>query len=70
MTPWAFTRYRDTTHKINAEELQRMNEALLDAMSRFNAALERGAYVVFHAKAGGSAGPPRGNGRLVCLPRS
>jgi hypothetical protein len=39
-------------HKIDAEELQRTNEALLDEMRRFNAALERGAYVVFHAKAG------------------
>jgi hypothetical protein len=38
--------------KLDAEELQCTNEALLDEMRRFNAALERGAYVVFHAKAG------------------
>jgi hypothetical protein len=36
----------------DAEELQRTNEALIDEMVRFNAALERGAHVVFHARAG------------------
>jgi hypothetical protein len=38
--------------KTDSEELQRTNEALIDEMVRFNAALERGAQVLFHAKAG------------------
>ena len=38
--------------KVDSEELRRTNEALADEMVRLNAALERGAYVVFHAKAG------------------
>jgi hypothetical protein len=38
--------------KIGAEGLQRTNDALVDEMFRFNAALERGAHVFFHAKAG------------------
>jgi hypothetical protein len=38
--------------KPDSEELRRTNEALVDEMTRFNAALVRGAYVVFHAKAG------------------
>jgi hypothetical protein len=38
--------------KIDSEELRRTNEALIDEMVRFNTALERGANVLFHAKAG------------------
>jgi hypothetical protein len=38
--------------KIDSEELGHMNEALIDEMIRFNAALVRGAFVLFHAKAG------------------
>jgi hypothetical protein len=34
--------------KIDSEKLRRSNEALIDEMVRFNAALERGAYVRFH----------------------
>jgi hypothetical protein len=40
------------TRKMATETLRRENEALIDEMSRFNAALARGAHVVFHAKAG------------------
>jgi hypothetical protein len=39
-------------HTIGAEELWRTNEALIDEMIRFNDAIESGAHVVFHAKAG------------------
>jgi hypothetical protein len=39
-------------HQIDGEELRHTNEALIDEMTRFNAALARGAYVVFHAQAG------------------
>jgi hypothetical protein len=42
---------RKMTRRIAAETLRRENEALIDEMSRFNAALVRGAHVVFHAKA-------------------
>jgi hypothetical protein len=35
-----------------AETLRRENEALLDEMTRFNAALADGAHVLFHAKSG------------------
>ena len=38
--------------KADSEELRRTNEALVDEMTRFNAALVRGTHVVFHAKAG------------------
>jgi hypothetical protein len=38
--------------KIDADELRRTNEALIDEMTRFNAALVHGVYVIFHAKAG------------------
>ena len=38
--------------KIDSEEVRRTNEALIDEIVRFNAALERGADVLFHAKAG------------------
>ena len=38
--------------KIDSEELRHTNEALIDEMVRFNAALARGARVLFHANAG------------------
>ena len=38
--------------KADSEELRRTNEALVDEMTRFNAALVRGVHVLFHAKAG------------------
>ena len=39
-------------HQSDGEELRRTNEALIDEMTRFNAAVARGAHVVFHARAG------------------
>jgi hypothetical protein len=38
--------------KMVTETVRRENEALIDEMSRFNAALACGAHVMFHAKAG------------------
>jgi hypothetical protein len=43
---------RKMTRQMATGELRRENEALFDEMTRFNAALARGARVLFHAKAG------------------
>jgi hypothetical protein len=43
---------RKMAHKMVTETVRRENEALIDEMSRFNAALACGAHVMFHAKAG------------------
>ena len=63
---------RKMARKMVTETVRRENEALIDEMSRFNAALACGAHVMFHAKAGDRqvtawrqeggtcAAPPRG----------
>jgi hypothetical protein len=43
---------RNMTRKMATEKLRCENEALIDEMVRFNAALVHGAHVILHAKAG------------------